>query len=40
MVDQTHQMIPDNGSKKRAFMTQELVGRFRSKQDFVDYFSN
>ena len=40
MVEQNPQVIPENRSKKRAFCTQELIGKFRSKQDFVDYFSN
>ena len=40
MVDQNPQMFPNSESKKRAFCTQELIGKFRSKQDFVDYFSN
>ena len=40
MVDQNPQVFPNNESKKRAFCTQELIGKFRSKQDFVDYFSN
>ena len=40
MVEQNPQIIPNSGSKKRAFCTQELIGKFRSKQDFVDYFSN
>ena len=27
------------GTKKRRVMTQELIGKFRSKSDFVKYFS-
>ena len=40
MVDQNLQMVPPTESKKRAFCTQEIIGRFRSKQDFVDYFTH
>jgi len=27
------------GTKKRRVMTQELIGKFRSKSDFIKYFS-
>ena len=27
------------GTKKRRVMTQELIGKFRSKSDFMKYFS-
>ena len=29
----------DKGTKKRRVMTAELVGKFRSKSDFIKYFS-
>ena len=43
-MQQNEEMIQEprpqlKGTKKRRVMTQELIGKFRSKSDFMKYFS-
>ena len=37
---QQQQNQPLMGTKKRRVMTQELLARFRSKEDFISYMTN
>ena len=37
MIQEPRQQL--KGTKKRRVMTQELIGKFRAKSDFMKYFS-